>query len=71
MLDSIYDDVKKFVKSDDFKEQRLGMMLASVQRRFRIGYVRALCLLKLLADDGVIQDNGITKEFDVNVSNHQ
>lgn len=61
--DELYDEVKDFIKTDKFNSTSAVMMIASVQRRYRIGFIRALYILKSLLDDGIITDKSIDKIY--------
>lgn len=61
--DELYDEVKDFVKTDKFNSTSAVMMIASVQRRYRIGFIRALDILKSLLDDKIITDKSIDKIY--------
>lgn len=61
--DELYDEVKDFVKTDKFNSTSAVMMIASIQRRYRIGFIRALDILKSLLDDEIITEKSIDKIY--------
>lgn len=47
--DSLYDDVVAFIKDDE------TVSISKLQRRFRIGYNRAACLMDVLEESGIVE----------------
>lgn len=47
--DSLYDDVVAFIKDDE------TVSISKLQRRFRIGYNRAACLIDVLEESGMVE----------------
>lgn len=62
--DELYEEVKEFVKTDKLNSTSAVMMIAIIQRRYRIGFIRALDILKSLLDDGIITDKSIDKIYE-------